>query len=142
MAKPILLSVDLNHESSWDKALPQAISLARAGDSELHVLTVIPDFGMSMVGSYFPEGFSENAAAETQAALEKFVQDNVPSDIDATPHVLHGAIYKGILATADAVGCGLIVLASHRPEMSDYLLGPNASRVVRHASQSVFVVRG
>ncbi len=70
------------------------------------------------------------------------MQDHVPADIDATPHVLHGAIYKGILDTADATGCGVIVLASHRPEITDYLLGPNASRVVRHASQSVFVVRG
>ncbi|MFV2033769.1 MAG: universal stress protein, partial [Halocynthiibacter sp.] len=50
-------------------------------------------------------------------------------------------IYKTILTTADAIGCDLIVMASHRPEMQDYLLGPNAARVVRHANQSVFVVR-
>jgi len=33
------------------------------------------------------------------------------------------------------------VLASHRPDLKDYLLGPNAARVVRHADRSVFVVR-
>jgi nucleotide-binding universal stress UspA family protein len=32
-------------------------------------------------------------------------------------------------------------MASHRPELSDYLLGPNAARIVRHAKQSVLVVR-
>jgi nucleotide-binding universal stress UspA family protein len=35
----------------------------------------------------------------------------------------------------------LIVLAAHRPELKDYLLGPNASRVVRHAKCSVYVIR-
>ena len=35
----------------------------------------------------------------------------------------------------------LIIMASHRPELQDYLLGPNAARVVRHANCSVLVVR-
>lgn len=142
MTKPILLPVDLNHDSSWNKALPQAVSMARASGATLHLLTVIPDYGMSMVGSYFPKDFSEKATEGTKAALAKFVKDNVPDDVDAKTHVLHGAIYKGIMATADSEGCDLIVLASNRTEMKDYLLGPNAARVVRHANQSVFVVRG
>ena len=81
------------------------------------------------------------AAKDTKVALSKFVENNIPDDIETHEHVLHGNIYKGILATADAEGCDLIVLASHRPEMKDYLLGPNAARVVRHARQSVYVVR-
>ena len=36
----------------------------------------------------------------------------------------------------------LIVLASHKPALKDYLLGANASRVVRSAPCSVHVVRG
>jgi nucleotide-binding universal stress UspA family protein len=42
---------------------------------------------------------------------------------------------------ADKLGCDAIVMAAHRPELRDYLLGPNAARVVRHANQSVLVVR-
>lgn len=141
MIQSILFPVDLNHHSSWVKALPQALDLARTHGAEIHVLTVIPDYGMSMVGSYFPKGFSENAAKETRAQLEKFISENLPSDIKVTPHVLHGPIYKEIQAAATSAGCDTIVMASHRPEMKDYLLGPNAARVVRHATQSVFVVR-
>ena len=141
MTNAILLPIDLNHDSSWSKALPQAIDLARAKGAKLHVLTVIPDFGSSMVGSYFPKDFSEKALEGTSAALDKFMANNVPGDVDATAHAQHGSIYKSILASADSLGCDLIVLASHRSEMKDYLLGPNAARVVRHAPQSVFVVR-
>ncbi len=50
--------------------------------------------------------------------------------------------YREIMAFADETGCDLIVMTSHRPELSDYLLSPNAARVVRHARQSVLVVRG
>lgn len=32
-------------------------------------------------------------------------------------------------------------MAAHRPELQDYLLGLNATRVVRHAKVSVLVVR-
>ncbi|MEE9427989.1 MAG: universal stress protein [Paracoccaceae bacterium] len=141
MTKSILLPVDLNHESSWNLALPKAVALAKANGAKLHVLTVIPDYGSSMVGSFFPEGFADNALNETKAALDKLVADHIPVDVVATAHTVHGTIYKRILAAADDNGCDLIVLGSHRPSMSDYLLGPNAARVVRHAKQSVYVVR-
>jgi nucleotide-binding universal stress UspA family protein len=54
----------------------------------------------------------------------------------------HGTIYREILVRAERTKCDLIVMASHRPELQDYLLGPNAARVVRHAKCSVMVVRG
>ncbi len=141
MTKAILLPVDLNHDSSWTQALPKALDLARASGAKLHVLTVIPDYGSSMVGSYFPKDFSAKALDGTNAALGKFMADHVPDDVDATAHAKHGSIYKSILTVAKSQGCDLIVMASHRSEMKDYLLGPNAARVVRHAPQSVYVVR-
>lgn len=141
MTTSILLPVDLNHKSSWGKALPQAIQLARSNGAKLHVLTVIPDYGSAMVGSYFPKDFSETALNDTQAALDKFMADNVPDDIKSSAKALHGTIYKSIISEAKRSGSDLIVMASHRSEMKDYLLGPNAARVVRHAPQSVFVVR-
>ena len=141
MIKSILLPVDLNHASSWEKALPLAVSLAQTHGAEIHVLVVIPDYGMAIVGSQFPKGFSDAAATETASALETLMADHIPADISATPHVVHGTIYKEILIVADSAGCDTIVMGAHRPEMKDYLLGPNSARVVRHASQSVFVVR-
>jgi len=141
MTKSILLPVDLNHESSWNKAILQAVSLAKANGADLHVLTVIPDYGSSMVGSFFPDGFADKALEETKAALDALVAKHIPAGINTTAHAVHGTIYKRILATADDNGCDLIVLGSTRPSMQDYLLGPNAARVVRHAKQSVFVVR-
>lgn len=139
--KSILLPIDLFHPTGWERPLQHAVSLARQHDASLHVLTVIPDFGMPLVGAFFPKNFSRDALSETEEMLAGFVRDNIPGEITVTRHVKHGTIYKEILASADAVGAGMIVMASHRPEMQDYLLGPNAARVVRHAKTSVVVIR-
>jgi len=139
--KTILLPVDLFHDTGWEKALEHAQMLAKHTGAELHLLTVIPDYGMPMVGAFFPKGFSENAITTTTADLAKFVKDHVSNDIKATQHVRHGTVYKEIQTLADKLNADMIVMASHRPEMKDYMLGPNAARVVRHANQTVTVVR-
>lgn len=141
MFKAILLPIDLAAEASWARPLELAVELARHGGAEVHVMTVVPDFGMSIVGSYFGEGFERKALADTAERLKAWVAEHVPPDVKAAPHVAHGRIYDEILRAADKLGCDAIVLGAHRPEFSDYLLGPNAARVVRHARQSVLVVR-
>ncbi len=141
MYKSILLPVDLHQESSWKTAIPAAVKMAKDSGARIEVLTVIPDYGMAVVGSFFPRDYAENAMKQTKTELDEFVKANFSDDLAIGAHVHHGTIYKEIINSANALNCDLIVLASHRPETKDYLLGPNAARVVRHASQSVFVVR-
>lgn len=141
MYNSILIPIDLSEESSWRKALPTAVALARTFNTDLHVVTVVPDFGRSIVGSYFPKGYEQETLERATDMLKTFIDDNVPDEIACKGHIGHGTIYEEINKAADKLGCDLIVLSSHRPELKDYLLGPNAARVVRHARQSVLVVR-
>jgi nucleotide-binding universal stress UspA family protein len=141
MYKNVLLSVDLDQESSWRKALPTAAACCKAFGARLHVMTVIPDFGMSIVAQYFPEGYEKQMLDAANAKLHAFIKDRVPPDVAVNAVIGHGTIYEEILRVAQDLGTDLIVLASHRPELRDYLLGPNAARVVRHAKISVLVVR-
>ncbi len=141
MYKKIFVPVDLNQESSWKMALPVAVKMAQENSAKLVVFSVVPDFGMAIVGSFFPPDHADNMLKEAEQNLKALVEREVPSDVAVTSYVRHGTIYKRIIKAADELGADLIVLASHRPETKDYLLGPNAARVVRHARQSVFVVR-
>ncbi|MBL1437092.1 MAG: universal stress protein [Rhodobacteraceae bacterium] len=141
MYKKIFVPIDVNQESSWRGALPTAIEFAKKDGAKLYLFTVVPDFGMAMVGSFFPKDYAEKAMVHAEHELKAVARNNVPSDIDCTCYVRHGTIYKRIIKSANELGADLIVLTSHRPETKDYLLGPNAARVVRHASQSVFVIR-
>jgi nucleotide-binding universal stress UspA family protein len=142
MYEHILLPVDLNEKSSWEKALPVALTLAEDYKSTLHIVTVVPEMGLSIVGSFLPKGFEEKAKVDALKAVEKFCEEHIGSKAPHKAHIAQGPIYQKIIETADRVNCDLIVLAAHRPELSDYLLGPNAARVMRHANQSVMVVRG
>lgn len=141
MYKQILLPVDLGQESSWDKALPNAVDLCKNSGASLHVLTVVPDFGMSIVSQYFPENYQSEVAEKVLGQLRDFVSEHVPDSVNVQHIVGEGSAYEVILKIAGEVGADLIVMSSHRPELKDYLLGPNAARVVRHANCSVLVVR-
>ena len=55
--------------------------------------------------------------------------------------VASGGVYHELLREAQEWRADLIVIGSHRPVMSDYLLGSNAKTIVRHAQCSVLVVR-
>lgn len=141
MFKHILLTVDLSDEGSWVKALPVALEYARVFDSVLHVMTVVPDFGTSFVGSFFPDDYEKDVMEKTREALHVFVGKHVPDGITVQHIIGLGTIYEEILRVGKDIKCDLIVMGSHRPSMQDYLLGPNAARVVRHADCSVLVVR-
>jgi nucleotide-binding universal stress UspA family protein len=141
MFKEVLLTIDLNEPSSWDKALPVAIEYCQAFGARLHVFTVVPDYGMSIVAQYFPQDFEAKALSAAAEKLSALVDDKVPDEVEVQHVVGHGTVYEEILKAAHEVNADLIVMASHRPELKDYLLGPNAARVVRHSDRSVLVVR-
>jgi nucleotide-binding universal stress UspA family protein len=141
MFQSILVPVDLSDKHSWRKALPTAVALCEAFGAKLNVITVVPEFGLPMVGQFFPAGYEEKLRQQAARQLKAFVAEQVP---DATPTrriIAEGKIYQEILKAAQTIGADLIVMGSHRPELADYLLGPNAARVVRHAACSVLVVR-
>ena len=139
MYKEILLSVDLEDENSWRKALPTAVEYAKAFGSRMHVITVVPEFGM--VRQYFPDNYEERVKESEKAKLHEFTADKIPDDVPVQHIIAHGAIYREIDKAAEEINADLIIMASHRPELGDYLLGPNAARVVRHSKRSVLVVR-
>ena len=141
MYKEILLPVDLDNEATWKKALAAAVALCQAFGANLHVMTVVPDFGMSIVSQYFPKDFEKKALTTAKADLQAFANKHVPGGVKVQHTVAHGTIYEEVLNTAKKIKADLIVMGSHRPELQDYLLGPNAARVVRHAPVSVLVVR-
>jgi nucleotide-binding universal stress UspA family protein len=59
MFQNVLVPLDLSDKHSWRKALPAAIALCEAFGAKLHVITVVPEFGLPMVGQFFPEGYEE-----------------------------------------------------------------------------------
>lgn len=140
MYKHILVPVDIGHPNVSEKALAAAPQIAQTDDAVLHVLGVVAPLD-SFTSTFFPKRFQEQASNAAQRALHAFTETADLAQIQVQHIVAHGAIYDQILTIAKQVDADLIVVASHRPELGDYLLGPNAAKVVRHAQCSVMVVR-
>src|SRR3546814_17742384 len=99
-------------------------------------MTIVPHFGEGFVSSFFPTDYQDKAVTAAKEHLRAFVRERIPDGIPVRHVVTCGTIYEEILAFAKGHSVDLIIMASHRPELSDYLLGPNADRVTRHAACS------
>jgi len=140
MFRSILVPVDIAQESSWRFAIPEAIELARPGEARLTVMTVIRELKAMFEGVYFPQQL-EQMAADARRQLAAVVYNFRAAGIKIEQEVRFGSIGHEILAAAKERDADLIVMASHRPEMRDYLIGPNAAHVAQHAACSVLVLR-
>jgi nucleotide-binding universal stress UspA family protein len=141
MFKDILLPVDLGNPETQEKAISTAVELAKAFKCTLHVMTIVPDFGESFVSSFFPVDFQEKTIAAANERLHAFVGERIPAGVKVQHIVAHGSIYGQIVDFAKKIDADVIVMASHRPALQDYLLGANAAQVTRNADCSVLVVR-
>ena len=65
----------------------------------------------------------------------------LPALANARVVVIDGPTGRSITNWADETGVDCIVIPSHRPVMSDILLGSTAAWVVRHAHCAVHVIR-
>lgn len=136
--RSILVPVDLEEPGSWSKALPVAVSLAQAYGARLTLGSVITDATARREAQWFVGAYRELVGV-VQARLHALARGGGFSE----PAILvgRGSVGGGILDMARDAGADLIVLASHRPGVKDYLIGANAVHVVRHAPCSVLVVR-
>ena len=143
MTGPVLCAVDISNPHRDDNVLRMAARLAALDDAQLDVITVVPDYGMSVVGSYFDKDHHPRIEEEARQRLNDLVTDVLGAEANEKVRhvVVTGNAYEEILRVAQADGAGLIVIGAHKPDLRDFLLGPNAARVVRHADCSVMVVR-
>ena len=140
MFKSILVPIDIAQRSSWEGALPQAIELARASSGKVTVITVVRDIKAMLEGVQFAFQV-EIMMSRARDKLAEIVSGHRAAEVVIEEEVRFGGISREILAVAKERRADLILMASHRPEMKDYLIGPNASHVAQHADCSVLVLR-
>lgn len=141
MFKKILLAVDLNDVEAGSRSTEAAVEMAKKDGAALLVLNVVPDQGMPIVSAAMTPDHRQSVKNEAEAALSEWANSSLPDGLDTQLHVARGTVYDQIIKEADRLKADCIVVGAHSPALKDYLIGPNAARVARHANQSVFVVR-
>ncbi len=134
MYSKIIVGLALDHGIS-----ETAIGVARklANDGAEIIAVHVYEQPNSSVRAYMDDKLLEGAQKTAQARLN----ERVAGEADVKPVLLNGHSGRTITDYAQEVGADCIVVGSHKPELSDYLLGSTAARVVRHAPCAVHVLR-
>lgn len=135
MYKNILVPVLFDKEHDTQAAFAAARALADEGArfTVLHVMEAMPGY----VASEIPAEVMINARQEAEASLNHAAAA-LPG---ASTALILGHAGNTIVEYAKDHGFDCIVVASHKPGMSNLFLGSTADRVVRHAGCSVHVIR-
>lgn len=134
MYQKILVPMALDHGLSKD-----TLEIAKAlsgGNGEIIALHVY-EAPQGSVQAYLDDAAKEEGLARARAELHAKTEhlDSV------TAEMVIGHTYRSIIDYASAHSIDCIVMGSHKPGFSDYLLGSTAARVVRHAPCAVHVYR-
>lgn len=140
MYKSILVPIDLGQVEQGKTITRLARNLLSSPDGKLTLLNVVPEIP-GYVAAEIPENITSKSKQEAHNSL---AQISSQCNVDEVSNVVvrEGNAYHEILSIASELDVDLIVMASHQPDFTDYLIGSNTARVVRHATCSVFVVRG
>jgi nucleotide-binding universal stress UspA family protein len=90
---------------------------------------------------FVPDNFAADLNTQAKAKLDALADTLTEAGLRTKTLVASGNTYVETLAAADKLKADLIVIGAGRDELKDFLLGPSAARVVRHADCSVLVVR-
>jgi universal stress protein F len=136
MFKTILVPIDIGHANESNSIINIAATNGIEG-ARIILLNVVEEIP-KWAAVELPKGIQEKSFKTSQEELTKIASAaSAKTEVD----VRVGHPYHTILEVAEEKGAELIVIASHKPGLQDYLLGSTAAKVVRHANCSVLVVR-
>ncbi len=139
MFKNILVPIDLEHADKSKAMIEMARQLVDQSGGQMTLINVVPQMP-PFVEVEFPSSLHEQLLESARVGLEKIAaEQKLPSS--TTTKIAYGSPGTEIVKTAAEDEADLIIIASHQPGMSDYLLGSVAGRVVRHAHCTVMVLR-
>lgn len=140
----ILVATDGSELS--DKAVEQAIALARAVGAGLVAFTALPVYPYAGIGESSGVAAADHqgrTGAEASERLARVAERAKAAGVPCHTSMLEDREpFRAIIAAADKHDCGLIVMASHgRRGMEALLLGSETQRVLTHTRRPVMVVR-
>ena len=141
MYEKILLPIDLDALEMGERSIAVAKALCNERkQAKIRLIIVQPLVPVSVLG-YLPPNFDDELQKDSEKKLSE-ISGGAPFPPEALSTVVrYGAVYPEVLAEAEDWGADLIIVGSHRPGITTYLLGSSAAAIVRHAKCSVLVVR-
>ena len=141
MYKKILIPVDLDDPNTMRASFAAAQHLLKGSEDVIirliNVQHIVP---LSIMG-YLPPDFDEAIAEQAERKFSAITSEWQLPENRISKIIRNGTVYDEILAEAHDWGADIIIVGSHKPSMSTYLLGSNSAIITQHAKCSVLVVR-
>ncbi|MDD7970300.1 universal stress protein [Roseinatronobacter alkalisoli] len=138
MYQSIVVAVALFNKGATSRGMiEKANKLVDAGGSVtlVHVMDEIPAYLTAAVSKEQLLNHRKSIRAQLESLAARVKAKNVDIDLRG------GRPSENILKCAKDCNADLIMIASHKPGMSDYFIGSTAARVVRHSPISVLIAR-
>jgi len=141
MFNKILVPVDLSTDTTTGKLCRAANDLAKKYDSEVMLITVMPDYGMPLVASYFPEGAQSKLKLEMKEKLTELAETYFASPVKMK--LTQGKRRNAILQAIEDYEPDLVMMGCRRKKSrrNQRLLGATGTVISDRASCSVMIVR-
>lgn len=137
MYKKILVPVDLTHVEDLTKALDTAAELAKSWKAELCYVGVTPETPSPVART--PKEYGEKLAALANKQGESHGVKTDSVYYTSTDPAID--INKTLRKAIEESGADLVVMASHVPNVLDYVWASHGGYIAEHADTSVFIVR-
>lgn len=138
MFHKVMIPIDLTHADKLSKALRAGASLAKLHGIPVTYVAVTSAAPGAI--AHTPAEFAEKLAEFGRGEAEKYgiaietkavVSHDPTIDLDNT-----------LLKTVKDIGADVVVMASHIPNVTDYIWPSNGGTIASHSDASVFLVRG
>ncbi len=141
MFDKILVPVDLSTENMTERLCVVANDMAQKYGSKVSLITVMPDYGMPLVASYFPEGAQEKLKDEMKQKLTDLADKHFSVSVECK--LTQGKRRIAILKEIEDVNPDLVMMGCRRKKSrrNQRLLGATGTVVSDRAGCSVMVVR-
>ncbi len=139
MFKRILVPIDVDRPIAAKAVYDYATKLAEQG-GEIKLFSVMPGFGMPIVGSYITDEVRKEALEHFKEALEAFIKENC--DDTVTYHIRAGKNWREIVKMAEKWEADLIIVYHNRTrEINEVFSRSCSQHVYQHARCSVLRLR-
>ena len=136
MYQKIIVAIDLSQADKGEAIISRAEKLVDP-NGEIILVSVVENLP-NYLAVDIPMNILDRSQTEAKDQLNAILQKFKRAD---RAIIRNGPPAREILALSEEIGADLIIVASHRPDVTNYFIGATADRVVRHAKCSVLVDR-
>jgi len=141
MFNHILVAVDGSTHA--ERALAQAIDLARTQGARLAILTAVPHVPVTAAYAGIPPAsLAADAEAESESILRR-AQETVPEGVSVTTILTRAAVRDALVEQVDTGRFDLLVMGSRgRGAVRSTLLGSVSHHMLNHSTIPILIVHG